>query len=263
MKKYAFIFKSNLIANLQYIGNIMIGFITYFIVIFIFLNLWQYIYSDPTEVINGYTMNQMVWYVIITEVLWYATGGRKLCKKISNDVKSGNIAYNINKPYSYVGYCLANHMSEALLKGFLYTIAGLIMGFVLLGGIANFQLIAIPFIIITAIFATLINIAFVICIGLVSFWIEDSGPFYWVYSKIILVLGTMFPIEYFPHIIQPILKFSPVFVTTYGPAKLFVDFSWTNCLTIIVAQIGYLMISIGICSLIYRRGVRRLNVNGG
>ena len=52
-------------------------------------------YDDPTQVINGYTKNQMIWYVIITEILWMTVGGRKLCKKISDDVKGGNIAYNI------------------------------------------------------------------------------------------------------------------------------------------------------------------------
>ena len=35
--------------NLQYAFDIFIGFISYCILIFIFLNLWQYIYSDPNE----------------------------------------------------------------------------------------------------------------------------------------------------------------------------------------------------------------------
>lgn len=263
MKKYFYIFKSNLMSNLQYIGNIMIGFITYFIVIFIFLNLWQYIYSDSNELINGYSMNQMVWYVIITEVLWYATSGRRLCRKISEDVKSGNIAYNINKPYNYIGYSLSSHMSEAILKGILYSIAGVLIGLLLLGPIKNFSFISIPFIIISMILAVLINTLFVICIGLVSFWIEDSGPFYWVYSKLILVFGTMFPVEYFPKIVQPILNISPVYVTTYGPAKLFVDFSYTNLLVIVLAQIIYLVLVGLIVTFIYRKGVKKLNVNGG
>ena len=71
---------------------------------FVFLNLWQYIYSDPNELINGYSKMQMIWYVIITEILWMSLSGRKLCKKISEDVKGGNIAYNINKPYNYILY---------------------------------------------------------------------------------------------------------------------------------------------------------------
>ena len=50
-------------------------------------------------------MNQMIWYVIITEILWMSLGGRKLCRKICEDVRGGNIAYNINKPYNYINYC--------------------------------------------------------------------------------------------------------------------------------------------------------------
>lgn len=263
MKKYLYIFKSNLMANLQYIGNIVVGFITYFIVIFIFTNLWEYIYSDQSKLINGYNMEQMIWYVIVTEVLWYATGGRKLCRKISDDVKSGNIAYNINKPYNYIGYSLSSHMSEATLRGVLYTIAGMVMGLVLLGPIKDFNLISIPFIILSIILATVINVLLVICIGLTAFWVEDSGPFYWVYSKLILVFGTMFPIEYFPKLIQIILNYSPVYVTTYGPAKLFVDFDLMNCIYIFVAQLIYLVLASLLANFIYRKGVRRLNVNGG
>ncbi len=263
MRKYFYIFKSNLIANLQYVSNIMIGFITYFVIIFIFTNLWEYIYSNPDKLINGYGLEQMIWYVIVTEILWYATGGRKLCNKISNDVKSGNIAYNMNKPYSYIGYSLSSHMSEAILRGVLYTIAGMVMGLVLLGPIKDFNLISIPFVLISSLLAVLINILLVICIGLTAFWVEDSGPFYWIYSKVILVFGTMFPIEYFPGIIKIILNYSPVYVTTYGPAKLFIDFSFESCLSILVAQIIYLILSVLLASFIYRKGVRQLNVNGG
>ena len=93
-----------------------------FIILFIFLNLWKYIYEDPNELINGYSMNQMIWYVIITEILWMSLGGRKLCRKICNDVRCGNIAYNINKPYSYIGYSVFSHLGAITLKAIIYTI---------------------------------------------------------------------------------------------------------------------------------------------
>ena len=80
MKKYLFIFKSELMSHLQYVFNTLVGFITYFIMLFTFLNLWQYIYSDPNEIINGYSMNQMIWYVVITEILWSSISGRGLCR---------------------------------------------------------------------------------------------------------------------------------------------------------------------------------------
>ena len=93
MKKYFVIYKAEFMSNIAYVSNMLAGFIGYFIIIYIMLNLWQYIYSDPEELINGYTMNQMIWYVIVTEILWSVIGGSKLSKRISNDVKSGNIAY--------------------------------------------------------------------------------------------------------------------------------------------------------------------------
>lgn len=67
----------------------------------------------------------------------------------------------------------------------------------------------------------------------------------------------------FPKIIQPIIKCTPIFVVTYGPAKLLINFSWDQFIQIFIAQILYLILSIFIVSILYRRGVKQLNVNGG
>ena len=102
-----------------------------------------------------------------------------------------------------------------------------------------------------------------IAISIISFWIEDSTPFHWVYDKIILVLGTLFPIEMFPEFIRPIIKCTPIFVVTYGPAKLIIDFSIENFIQIFIAQILYLAISIIVVGFLYKKWVKKLNVNGG
>ena len=263
MKKYLFIFKSELMSHLQYIFNTLVGFITYFIILFTFLNLWQYIYSDSNEIINGYSMNQMIWYVIITEILWSTLSGRSLCRKISNDVKAGNIAYTMNKPYNYIIYWVFNHLGASTIRGILYIILGMITGFIFLGSFPNLNIFSVVAILLTAILATVINILLIIFIGLFSLFIEDANPFYWLYSKLILIVGVLFPIEYFPKIIRPFLNFSPVYVVSYGPAKLFVDFSLEKFISILTVQIIYVVISYLLCNLIYKKGVKRLNVNGG
>ena len=263
MKKYLFIFKSELMTSLQYIFNILTGFIGYFIMLFILLNLWKYIYSDPNEVINGYTMNQMIWYVIITEILWSVVNGRRYCTKIINDVKSGNIAYNINKPYSYIGYSLFSHLGECTIKSIIYIVLGMSLGFIFMGSFPDLNIFSIICVLLTGILATIISTLLITFIGLFSFFIEDATPFYWLYSKVILILGTLFPIEYFPKILQPILHYSPIYVVSYGPAKLFVDFSYSNFISIILVQILYIFISYMLCYLLYKKGVKNLNVNGG
>ena len=52
MRKYIFIMKTQIMSNLQYAIDIFLGFIGYFIMLFILFNLWQYLYSNPKELIE-------------------------------------------------------------------------------------------------------------------------------------------------------------------------------------------------------------------
>jgi len=45
-------------------------------------------YLDNSRIINGYTMEQMIWYVLITEVLWFGTRNKILTNEISKDIKT-------------------------------------------------------------------------------------------------------------------------------------------------------------------------------
>lgn len=263
MKKYLYIFKAELITSIQYVFNNFAKLLVYFLMIFVFMELWKYIYSDPNEIINGYTMNQMIWYVMITEVLWYSLGGSVLCRKISNDVKGGNIAYNLNKPYNYVEFSLWSHLGEILIKTILYILCAFLIGVFMIGEFPNISFGGIIAVLLTGILATVINTLLVIFVGLFAFIMEDSNPLYWLYSKLILILGTLFPIEFFPKIIQGVFKYSPIYVVSYGPAKLFVDFSIEKLISILIAQVIYIFISYGLCMILYKKGVRKLNVNGG
>lgn len=263
MKKYLHIYKTTLIESLTYIPNILFSFVNFALMMFIFLNLWKYMYSDSSKVINGYTMEQMIWYVLIAEALWFGSRNKSLTKQISNDIKSGNIAYNINKPYNYIFYIISKHLGEITIKFIAFTIIGTILGHIFVGPIQNFNLINLPLILITVLLGILINSIIRIAISVISFWIEDSTPFHWVYDKLILVIGTLFPIEMFPKILQPILKCTPIMAVTYGPAKLLINFSIGNFVEIITGQAIYLIATFSIVMFLYERGVKKLNVNGG
>lgn len=263
MKKYLYIYKATLIENLSYIFDILFGFLNFLIMMIVFLNLWQYIYQDSSQIINGYSMQQTIWYVLITECLWFGTRNKILTSQISEDIKSGNIAYNINKPYNYIYYIISKHLGDITLKFIIFSIVGIILGLCFLGPIPGFNFVNIPFIIITVILGIIINSLLRIAISLISFWIEDSTPFHWVYDKLILVIGTLFPIEMFPKFLQPIIKCTPIFVVTYGPARLLINFTYESFIKIIIAQLLYLVFAVFINLLLYKKGVKKLNVNGG
>lgn len=263
MRKYLYIFKTEIMTTLNYVFDIMVGFIGYLIHILIFFFLWDYMYNDSSQIINGYTKFQMIWYVILTEIIWTTVNGKSFCYKISEDVKSGNITYNLNKPYSYIGYLFSSKFGEISVKLVFYLIGGIVTGLLFLHSFTSLNVGQVLLVLLSIILALVIHIFFVMIIGLFSFFIEDTNPFYWVYSKIILIFGTLFPIEYFPAFIRPILNFSPIYVLTYGPARLFVNFNYLEFCKITIAQIIYIIITYLLCSLIYRKGVKKLNANGG
>lgn len=128
MRKYFFIYKATLMESLQYIWNIVMGFVTFFLLIFMFLNLWQYIYSDSSQLIEGYSMSQMIWYVILTEIMWFGNRNTLLTNQISDDIKGGGIAYGLNKPYNYLYYMVARHFGDITLKLILFLGVGISLG---------------------------------------------------------------------------------------------------------------------------------------
>lgn len=263
MKKYFKILEYEIKSAFSYISNVFYEYIGFLIHIFIFLNLWKYIYSDSSSLIQGYSFTQMIWYVIITEILWSSLGGRRLVKDISKSIKSGDVVYNLTRPINYILYNLFSHLGLVLTRLILYFVLGSITGYIFLGNFVQINIISLILVFITMILATIISLLTMILIGEISFFIEDANPIYWIYSKVILIFGTIFPIELFGKLIQKLLKYSPVYVLAYGPAKLFVHFNYIDFIKLFGFQILYIGIIYFIAIIIYKKGVRKLNVNGG
>ncbi len=262
MKKYLSIIKMVMLEKSEYLYNQLFKMIIYAVFIYVFLQLWGYMYND-TKLIAGYTLSQMTWYVAFTEMIWGAIRPRAIRNELSDEIRSGKIAYVLNKPFSYIGYLISKYLGEAIVGLLTYIIIGTAISFIIIGPLTTFNISVLPFVLITTIIATFITGLIYILIALSAFWIEENSPLFWIYEKLILCIGVLFPIEIFPQAVQPFIKFSPVYVTTYAPAKIAVDFSLKTFINITVFQLGYLTIVGLLCFLVYRKGVKKLNVNGG
>ena len=262
-RKYAVIYRAVLMENLQYIANIAMGFFGYFVFIFIFIKLWDYIYRMPGELIAGYTKEQMIWYGMITEMIWFGSNTGAVARQVSTDIRGGNIAYLMNKPYHYALYILAKYTGEWSIRLPMYVLLAVVIGGSMVGAVPGFRMITVLPMILCIVLGITINAVFKICIGLISFWIEDATPFQWLYDKLLLVVGTVFPIEIFPQSLQFLFKFTPIYPVCYGPAKLVVDFQEEKCVEILSMQALYLAVGCALMFLIYRKGVKKLYVNGG
>ena len=263
MKKYLNVIKTTFNDTLQYSSSLIFRFIGFAVVMSVLISLWNFLYSDPNTLINGYSFNQMIWYLLLAEIITFGSGSKVATDEIKNTIKSGNIAYQVTKPYNYIIYIICKFIADTIIRFILFLITAVILGLIFAGPIEGFNPISLIPAIPVFFFAVLIFGMVRILISLSAFWVEDSHPFQMVYQKFILIFGVLFPLEMFPKVIQTIIKFTPVYGVSYGPAKLLIDFNLDILTSVLLSQIITIIVVSCLLAIVYRRGVKKLNVNGG
>ncbi|SCG82225.1 protein of unknown function DUF990 [Proteiniborus sp. DW1] len=260
--KYSYITKISLSNNLVYFGDFLARNFFFVFIIYIYMMLWTNIYGSKGDNIGGFSLNQMIWYLVVTEIVTLSRSN--VFNEVNQDVKNGNIAYMLNKPYNYILYCFSNSLGEMGVKLLTNALVGLVIGILCVGPLNSFNTMHLPFIIISILLGIFINFFTHISLSLTSFWLEENSAFFWIYSKLVFTLGGMLiPLELFPEWLRNIAVNLPFAYVTYAPAKLAVNFSFDRFLYTIAFQLVYLGIFFMISMVIFRKGARALNVNGG
>jgi len=260
MKKYFEISKINFLNNIVYISEFLLRAVFILIILFIFINIWKAIYSGQ-NLIEGYTLAMIMWYMLMTESI--VVSGSGVVKEVNKDVQSGDLAYQLNKPYSYIGYYFAKSMSYKIISFVITFAMGSILVSLMMGGFA-FTFSNIPLIIIVVLLALVLDFFMLLCIALLAFWMEDTNSIKWIYDKLLFTVGGMLvPLEILPKWLANISNYLPFSFAVYHPAKLFVNFNLSNFFSVIGFQLIYIIVFMIISILIYKKGIRGVNINGG
>lgn len=262
-RKYGQVSKITMANSLVYFWNFLSKNLFFVFIMFIYLMLWKAIYAQKGGgVIGGLSLNTMIWYLVFTELVTLSRTDLHL--QVNDDVKSGSIAYLLNKPYNYVIYCFSYFLGEIGIKLLTNSVLGLLIGLIFVGPLENFSITHLPFIILSLLLGCFINFFIYLSLSLTSFWFEDNSAFFWIYTKLVFTLGGMLmPLDLFPGWLRSLSRYLPFSYVTYVPAKLAVSFSFTDFLNQFPIQVLYLGVFFLLSLVLYRRGAKSLNVNGG
>lgn len=265
MSKYLSIFRTSFRQESKTLANSLTSVVSFIVIIYIFQQLWQFIYggSGGGTLIHGYSVEMMIWYMIMAEVLMYSVNARGVTRAFSNDIKSGKIAYQLNKPYNYYLYQVCSQAGAFMWKLIFLVPTGIVMGLILLGPIPNFSIVYVLPLIASLLLAVLLTCIIYGTVGLLAFWVEEASPFTWIIQKFQMLFGLFFPPEFFPTWLQPFINYSPVYAMMSGPCKLMANFSWDLFLQVSVSQIAYIALFVGLGAMIYKIGTKKVNVHGG
>ena len=256
MRKYLAILKYSLKTQFTFLANYLFSLFSFTVHVFVFNELWDYILDGKTAM--GYSKAELIWYIIIAECVAYSN--LKVYKKIGDMVKQGDIANMLLKPIDIVNYLFVENIS-VFIKAVINIIWAIVLGFVLAGPI-NVTVGSCVMTLIAIAVAVIIGTLLQIFLGILSFFTEENQSYYLVLQKIsFFVLFT--PLEFYPQIVQKLLFFLPTTLYIYAPAKIFTKFQATESIALLGFEILSGFVLYGLIRFMYKKGVEKINVNGG
>ncbi|MEK8128064.1 ABC-2 family transporter protein [Paenibacillus filicis] len=259
--KYAAVGRITVRNHLAYLADFLVRTVFLVFILYIFTQLWQATFQgEGGTSIAGYSFRQLIWYLILTESMTMACPS--LCTRIEEEVKSGDVGYKLTKPINYIGLHYMGYISEIAIRFTVNLTVGSILGWLVLGapGFGYGWAVFFPI----ALFGFSVNFFLNLLLALSAFWVEETRGLEFVYQKLLFTIGGMLmPLEMFPEILQKICVWLPFQAVLYFPAKSAVQYDASHVPYMLAVQAIWLVV-LGLASvLVYRKGVKKLHVNGG
>lgn len=262
LAKYAEMFKVTMLTSIAYLYDVLFRQVFLVVIMFVFVQLWRTTYQwEGASTIAGFTLNQMIWYLALSESI--VMGMPRAGVDIDSEVKSGSLAYSLNKPYKYSWFNLAKYMGEAWVR---FSMNLVIAGGVtwIMAGPPPFSGYSFAFGLVSVVLAYTLDFWVQFSIGMLAFWSEDTWAYRLLYSRVTMLLGgMMLPLDVFPDWLRRIATELPVSSIVYGPVRTFIKFQAGDWGALLVRQGLWAAGLWAIATLLYRTGVKRVNVQGG
>ena len=235
---------------------VSIGF--YAVVSSVMAALWRAAAHAHGGAVVGYTAKQLTWYIACSEACTVALNPR-LIELIGDDIADGSVAAELLRPASMLGVRVATELGRCLPRLAGCLAAGALLSFVTVGrppdaaGVA----LALP----AVVLAVSCNLVAQHAFAGASFWIRDARSTWFLYHKLVFVLGGMLlPLQVLPAWLRTIAEALPFVAMAYAPARLASGHVEPQLLLL---QVGWLVVLVALAAAVFRAGERRLQVLGG
>ncbi|MEO8085066.1 MAG: ABC-2 family transporter protein [Ardenticatenales bacterium] len=261
VRKYGAVVRTQLAHGLAYPADLVMRSLTIVIFMWVFVHLWRATFAATGETtVRGLTLSDTLWYLVLAETIMLAKP--RVSTDIAQAVRDGSVAYQLAKPYSWLGYQASVTIGDALVRGVVTVVLGGAVVAMMIGpppAAAGWPLAALA-----VIAGWLIDFCMATLVGLLAFVVEDVAAFEWIYSKLVLVLGgVLLPLDFLPDRFRGFVQALPFASTTWAPARLFVAPDAALFGRLFGIQLLWLIVLALAVRAVYGRCTARLTVNGG
>ncbi|MGE0703384.1 MAG: ABC-2 family transporter protein [Vicinamibacterales bacterium] len=234
------------------------GRMAFFVVILgVFSSLWR---ATREAGIGVGDPQRLIWYLAGTE--WVLLSAPALHVNLQEAVRRGDVACQLGRPISYVGAVFAEGLGRLAASAPLLGVTAFVTAALLSGWIPPLEvLVAIGGL---GLVASALLTALYVSIGLLAFWMEDVTPVFWVWQKLLFILGGLIlPLHVYPDPLRQAALMTPFPAILSAPAsQVLADGriapAWAACLLAIWCVATAMLVR-----WMYRRATASLMVNGG
>jgi ABC-2 type transport system permease protein len=231
----------------------------FFVILGVFSALWRAV--ALTRVSAGGDAHTLVWYIAMTE--WVLLSAPQVQFQIEDEIRRGDVAYQIARPVSYLGAHFAQGIGALAARAPVLLATAITAGWVFGGGGPSDRAGALSAVLF-GIAGTIVLTAYNVLVGLGAFWLGDIAPVYWIWQKLTFVLGgLLLPLSFYPDLVVRIARFTPFSAMLMGPASFVLDRPFFGAGILTAALLGWMAVATGVAVIAFGRAARGLQVNGG
>lgn len=262
-QKYLSVAKINVTERLHHSSNLAGRALVVIVRIWIFTTLYTATYhSVHAQTIHGIDVAGIVWMLVFAQA-FRQSGWPNTAALIETEVKSGTLAYSINRPYSYMLFHLASYFGRVG-PNLLINVGSAALAGILCVGVLP---VSVPSLIAGAVLLAMsfvLDFFFAFAIGMLAFWTEDTSAFQWLYFKGQLIFGGLIlPLTLFPDALRRVAEWLPFPAMFYSPARLLVSYDGALFRWFLLMQVAWACVAILVAIFLFRKGVRNVEMNGG
>jgi ABC-2 type transport system permease protein len=260
VRRYGRIFWFAARDQIIYLPSFLVRNVFFVVIVFIFWSLWRVVFAGRAA-LGGLTIVQTLWYLTFTETVELSKS--RVLFQVQEEVKDGTVSVTLAKPYSYPLFQLARAMGESVVKIVPLLLEGLVLGTLFVGPLPGY-LASLPFGIVLIVMGLLITNLWLLLVGLISFWTEETAPFSWIIQKLVFILGGLFlPINLFPAWLAGVARYLPFAFSAYWPAYAMVSGERGAFLFGLAGAAAYVVVLGVAVALLFSTGRRRIHAQGG
>jgi ABC-2 type transport system permease protein len=235
------------------------GRAAFFVVILgVFSALWKAV-AEARMPVSGDPAT-LVWYLASTE--WIVLSTPFMFHDIQEAIRRGDVIYQIGRPVSYVGATLAQGLGVLLVRLPVLGVVACVSALTITGSSPSAG--AIVAVAAFGLIASGVLMTLHVSIGLLAFWLDDVSPVYWVWQKLLFILGgMMLPLALYPDLIQRAAAFTPFPALLAGPASFVLHEGTVSPVALAGKLVVWLTISLIVTGWLFRRAASGLRVHGG